>query len=255
MPIQTDAPAGSSTAQNVFSNPSSVGNQTQKTQEQLLAEYKAENERKQELLNSKQEVIDGLNERLEDVKNEMSELRQLVEAGQATRVEQVRLQNLNNQEGDIEGQIAILENDPKNRLAYMSFDRRIEKAVQKAEALGEHRALYRLQVGLIEDTAEEFGIDSDKFIKELTPIAKRFQYDSDGQPINVYRKAQLAIREWKKIDAQKKADAEAKKKEAEAGSTRETGTSQVREVSILDNRGKLTPQTKEMGDVLKSVGL
>lgn len=245
MPNQTDANAGSSTAKKEVPTPSSEGNQTQESPE-LLARYKAENDRKQE-------VIEELRGSLQSVQSEMSELKELVANGEATRAEQARFQQLNSQEGNIDWQLTQLENDPKNKLGYLSIDRRIENKVKQAEANGEHRALYKLQVGLIEDTAEELGMDSDKLTKELTPIAQRFQYDSSGQPINPYRKAQLAIREWKKSDAKKKADSEARKKEAEANASTETGTREARTPSVLDRPKKFKPGN--FGDEMKSLGL
>lgn len=250
MPTQQDAIAGTSSATKETSNLSSGGNQTQKSQEQLLAEYKAEAERKQG-------VIEDLKGTLETVQGEMTELRELVQSGEATRAQQSRLEQLNNQEGNLDFQISQIENDPKNKLGYLSIDRRIEKAAKQAEARGEYQALCKLQSGLIEDTADEVGINSDKLTKELIPIAKNYQFDVNGQPINVFRKAQLAIREWKKVDAQRKADAEAKKKEAEAGQSRESGTSEARVPGALDasKTKKLVPGTKEFSESLKALGL
>ncbi len=229
---QTDVSAASSTQKIEGSIPSGAGQSSSKpSTEELLANAKLENDRKQN-------VIEELKGKQEEMLSQMSDLRNLIESGQATRQQEQQYENLNNQQGDMDWQLSQLENDPKNKLGYLSIDRRIEKQVKQAEANGEHRALYKLQVGLIEDTAEELGMDSDKLTNELKSIAQRFQYDSNGQPINPYRKAQLAIREWKKSDAKKKADAEAKRKEAEASSTHETGTREARTPSGRDNRAK-----------------
>lgn len=235
------------------SNLSSGGKQTQKSQGQLAAEQAAEKYRKE--IEARDEQIGELRDLVERSTSRIEELTSLVEAGVATKKQEQELNQLNQNQGDLEWQLAQLENDPKNKLGYLSIDRRINKQSEVVKAQAKAEALYDLQVGLIEDAAEESGIDKDKFTKELIPIAQRFQFDSNGKPINVYRKAQLAIREWKKQDAKKKADAEERRKQAEANSSRESGTTEARESGALDRRTSLQPQTKEMGDALKSLGL
>lgn len=253
-PIKTDASAGSSTANNETNPSSSGGNQTQKSQEQLVAEYKAEAERKQEL-------IEELRETQQSTQAELAELRQLVESGNATKAEERKFQALGQTQDDYEAQLAVLESDPKNKLGYLSIDRRIGKAtaaieqkVADAVVRGEHNALARLQIGLLQDTADELGMDYDKFVKQLKPIASQYQFDNEGNSINIYRKAQLSIRKFKsELQAKKESEA-ARTKEAESNASRESGTRSVREPSSLDNRDKrLKPGN--FGDEMKALGL
>jgi len=174
-------------------NPPAEGKKPQKSSDELLSEYKAENTRKAEE-NSK---LKSEKARLEA---ELAELREKEDEKGLSRKEDERVE-------DLEAEIKLAAKklrQGKETLPWIEIAR---------EEVG--TAIVDYEIGkaneFVDDKAEELKMEPKELAKALTPFAKKYQ------ELRPERRNQLAYRDWQKSEAkQKEIEAkEAKLKELE----------------------------------------
>jgi len=214
MPTQnTDAQAGSSTANTGTKEPVAPGLESanKKSPEQLLAEYKAENERKQG------EVV-SLREELTEMKSLYQEL---VDQGRMREASKVK-----GEISDLKDEIASLRTKPENKAFFTHLDESLEKTKAEAEERGANRALATLQKNLLRKTAKAEGLKVEELVKELKSFAGKHSEE------DILTKTELAIEDWKEFQAYKKEKAELEKEKAKLQSSSENGNRQSRQSTL-----------------------
>jgi hypothetical protein len=210
----TDAEAGSSTANNGTKQPIAQGQESaKKSPEQLLTEYKLENERKQG-------EVSSLRGELDEMKGLYAEL---VEQGRMKEAKHVK-----EDISDLKDEINSLRSKPENKAFFKHLDDSLEGTLKSAEERGANRALAVLQKSLLRKTAKAEGVKVEELVKELKSFAGKHS-DED-----ILTKTELAIEDWKEFQEFKKEKAELEKEKAKLNSSSENGNRQSR-ASTLDD--------------------
>lgn len=200
------------------------GKKASPTSEELLANAKAENARKQE-------VIESLNTKYENLEAQIAELK--VQGGHKQELER-----LESKQEDVELEINRLRKMPENKAFYSDLDRKIEQAEERGSA----KALIVLQEEMINDWAEENSLKFDVFAKELKKFA-------DQDELNPIRKAKNAYKQWKEYRDFKKSKEEVDLAKAKLNGSNEDGTRKARESTLDDaiKGGDIEAQKKHLG--------
>jgi len=186
-------------------NPSRGGDHAQKTSEQLLSEYKAENQRKAE----ENKVLKS---EMQEMKSTLAELKEKAEAGELSKRDEGRMENL--------------EDEIKDAAKKLRGQKETQPWIEIArEEMTVSQAQFQIELGneYIEDKASDLGIEPKDLAKEIAVYAFKYQ---DKRPA---RRNELAFRDWK--------NATAKQKELEA---KETAIKErdAKDASFREGRGR-----------------
>lgn len=219
--------------------------------DELLANGKAENERKQG-------EIQSLKEKLSENQEELTELREIKrQYGELTAQQQKRQEALKREGTSIEDEIHDLRRKPENKTFFTHLDTEIKNAEERGAMKGSQQALLELAKSELEDTAEELsekeefkGMTDEKLLKLIKPFWMDYATE------NPYVRVKKSIRDWKKHTANKSKSQEEARKAAESASSQEMNGRRERESTaqdLLKKNGDLN--SSEKSELREKLGL
>ena len=194
------------------------------TVEQLLANAKAENERKQT-------EIQSLRSEKQSVADELAELREVKKQyGVLTARQEAQKRQLLGEQETIDSQINTLKQKPEAQAWFEQQRRELEKTAKETKESAKMEALTELAVDFLMDKAEELAEKEEfKDLDHKTLFKKIKPFLTDYQEETPYRRTKLAFRDWLKSVENKAKDAERSKKEAEEAASRENNGRNARD--------------------------
>ena len=203
-------------------NPSQGGDPGAKTTEQLLAEHKAENERKAAKISTLESQLEETNSRIEE----------LEEKSKLTEKDKAELNRLNRRGDTLEDLIEEVEASPHAKGWLGAAEKRAAKAKEEAIEIAEKNILYRSQKEYLEDTAEELGIDYKELKKSISPF---YAPDANKTP---KQNTRAAVKKWREFEQFKKDKAEIDKKKKEADAFAEKDGNKARAATLEEAKSK-----------------
>lgn len=186
------------------------------TAEELLANAKAENERKTTELSSLKQEFAEMKDRYEELDEKI----------RLTAQEREEKSQIKSEMGDLKDQISQLRLKPENKAFFAHLDESIKAAKDEGMTLGAQQALVILQQNYLKKVAREEKLDYKKLVDSVRPFSSK--YDSED-PLT---KAEMGVSDWREFQKFQKEKEDFALEKAKLGLSGEDGRRKPRETTL-----------------------